>query len=156
MEAIEEIYFDRLAEHIERLAHRAVRGELWDKAVECLYQAGKKATSRSATQEAIAYFEQALDVIKHLPDGKQTIEKAINIRADLGPTLIPEGRTTEVEQNYTRARAVREVRGDASNFSRIVGIGKDARCPRGAEGGAGTRRAASYSSTARPRSSAPP
>ena len=77
----------RTAEHVERLAHHAVRGELWDKAVEYLHQAGKKA-SRSATQEAIAYFEQALDVIKHLPDTTQTIEKAINIRVDLGPTLI--------------------------------------------------------------------
>ena len=122
VEAIEEIYFDRIAEHVERLAHHAVRGELWDKAVEYLYQAGKKATSRSATQEAIAYFEQALDVIKHLPDGKQTIEKAINIRVDLGPTLISMKGfgATEVEQNYTRARVLCEQLGETPQIFPVL------------------------------------
>ena len=122
VEAIEEIYFDRIAEHVERLAHHAVRGELWDKAVEYLYQAGKKATSRSATQEAIAYFEQALDVIKHLPDGKQTIEKAINIRVDLGPTLISMKGfgATEVEQNYARARVLCEQLGETPQIFPVL------------------------------------
>ena len=40
MEAIETLYADRLAEHIERLAHHALRGEVWDKAVSYCYQAG--------------------------------------------------------------------------------------------------------------------
>ena len=33
VEAIERLYADRLPEHIERLAHHALRGELWEKAV---------------------------------------------------------------------------------------------------------------------------
>ena len=61
VEAIERLYPDRLSEHVELLAHHASRGELWEKAVEYLHQAGKKAASRSATQETIAYFEQALE-----------------------------------------------------------------------------------------------
>ena len=88
VEAIERLYPDRLSEHVELLAHHASRGELWIKAVDYLHQAGKKAAVRSATQETIAYFEQALEVLKHLPEDKQTIEKAINIRVDLGPALI--------------------------------------------------------------------
>ena len=64
-----------LAEQVERLAHHAVRGELWEKAVEYLHQAGKKAAARSATQEAIAYFEQALDAIKHLPESRRPSRK---------------------------------------------------------------------------------
>ena len=78
--------------------------------------------------------------LKHLPESRQTIEQAINIRVDFGPALISTKGfpATEVEENYTRARvAVRAVRGDASNFSRVVGTGKDARYSRGAEGGAG-------------------
>jgi len=31
--AMEELYADRLAEQVERLAHHALRGEVWDKAV---------------------------------------------------------------------------------------------------------------------------
>ena len=38
--AIERFYPDRLSEHVERLAHHAVRGELWEKAVAYLRQAG--------------------------------------------------------------------------------------------------------------------
>jgi predicted ATPase len=108
VEAIEKLYSDRLTEQVERLARHATRGELWEKAVDYLHQAGKKAAIRSATQEAITYFEQALDVIKHLPEGKQTIEKAINIRVDLGPTLISTKGfgATETEDNYTRARVL--------------------------------------------------
>ena len=33
VEALEELYVDRLAEQVDRLAHHAVRGEVWDKAV---------------------------------------------------------------------------------------------------------------------------
>jgi class 3 adenylate cyclase len=92
VEAIEKQYSDdRLSEQVERLAHHAVRGELWDEAGEYLHQAGRKAASRSANREAIACFEQALDAFKHIPEGRQTIEKGINIRVDLGPILIAMG-----------------------------------------------------------------
>jgi class 3 adenylate cyclase/predicted ATPase len=122
VEAIEKLYSDRLAEQVERLAHHALRGELWEKAVEYLHQAGKKASARSATREAIAYFEQALDVIKHLPEVKQTIETAINIRVDLGPTLISMKGfgATEVEENYTRARELCEQLGETTQLFPVL------------------------------------
>ena len=56
-------------------------------AVEYLHQADK-AAGGSVTQEAIAYFEQALDVLKRLPEDRQAIERATNIRVDLRPALI--------------------------------------------------------------------
>ena len=77
VETIERLYPDRQGEHVELLAHHAARGELWEKAVEYLHQAGKKAVTRSAAREAIAYFEQALAALEHLPDGRQTVERAI-------------------------------------------------------------------------------
>ena len=43
VEAIEALYPERLAEHVERLAHHALRGEVWEKAVAYLRQAGAKA-----------------------------------------------------------------------------------------------------------------
>src|SRR5207249_10106115 len=45
---IETLYADRLAEHIDRLAHHAIRGEAWEKAVIYLRQAGAKSAARSA------------------------------------------------------------------------------------------------------------
>jgi class 3 adenylate cyclase/predicted ATPase len=122
VEAIENLYADRLIEQVERLAHHSVRAELWEEAVEYLHQAGKKAASRSATQEAIAYFEHALDVITHLPEGKQTIEKAINIRVDLGPGLIATKgfQAPEVEENYSRARALCEQFGETPQLFPVL------------------------------------
>ena len=53
VEAIETLYSDRLAEQVERLAHHAFRGELWEKALTYLRQAGAKAEARSAHREAV-------------------------------------------------------------------------------------------------------
>jgi predicted ATPase/class 3 adenylate cyclase len=119
---IETLHQDRITEQIERLAHHALRGNLWEKAVEYFHQAGKKAATRSATQEAIAYFEQALEVIKHLPEGKQTTEKAVNIRIDLGPALIAAAgfAAPEVEENYRRARELCEQLGDTPKLFPIL------------------------------------
>ena len=122
VEAIARLHPDRVSEHVELLAHHASRGELWEKAVNYLHQAGKKAASRSATQEAIAYFEQALDILKHLPEGHHTIEKAINLRVDLGPTLISTKGfgATEVEENYTRARVLCEQLGETPQLFPVL------------------------------------
>ena len=60
VDAIEKLYADRLGEQVERLAHHAVRGELQEKAVHYLRQAGGKAAARSALSDARAWFEQAL------------------------------------------------------------------------------------------------
>jgi predicted ATPase len=48
VDAIETLHRERLGEQIERLAHHAVRGELREKAVHYLRQAGLKAAARSA------------------------------------------------------------------------------------------------------------
>src|SRR5262249_53584126 len=86
---IERLYPDRLAEHIERVAHHAVRGDLWEKAVTYLRQAGAKALTRSANREALAYFEQALAALSHLPETRETREQGIDVRFDLREALLP-------------------------------------------------------------------
>ena len=53
--AIEALYPDRLAEHVERLAHHAVRGALWEPAVVYSRDAGIRAASRSAHREAVTF-----------------------------------------------------------------------------------------------------
>ena len=60
-DAIEALYPERLTEQIERLAHHALRGEVWGRAVGYLRQAGAKASARSANRETVACFEQALE-----------------------------------------------------------------------------------------------
>jgi hypothetical protein len=60
VDAIEVLYPERLTEHVERLAHHAVRGELREKAVDYLRRAGLKAAARSALTDARVWFERCV------------------------------------------------------------------------------------------------
>ena len=55
---------------------------MWDKALAYCRQAGAKAATRSAYREAVAYFEQALSALAHLPEHRDTLEQAIDLRLD--------------------------------------------------------------------------
>src|SRR3989475_598936 len=87
VEALEALAPDRVTEQVERLAYHALRGEVWDKAVAYCQQAGARAHDRAAFREAVAYFEQALQALAHLPDDSDTRVLAIEIRLALGDTL---------------------------------------------------------------------
>ena len=87
VDAIETLYRDRLGEQIERLAHHAVRGEVREKAVHYLRQAGLKAAARSALQDARAWFEQALGAVEALSEAPSTLEQAFEIRLELRSVL---------------------------------------------------------------------
>ena len=64
VDTIERLYAGRLGEHVERLAHHALRGSLRERAVDYLRQAGAKAAARSAHREAVGFFEQALEILE--------------------------------------------------------------------------------------------
>ena len=89
--AIEAFAGDRVTEQVERLAHHALRGEVWDKAMAYYRQAGEKAMARSAYREAGGYFEQALSALAHLPETRDTREQAIDLRLALRTALFPSG-----------------------------------------------------------------
>jgi len=89
VEALEALAGDRLAEYVERLAHHALRGEVWEKALVYFRQAGEKAMVRSAHREAVGYFEQALRALPHLPETCDTREQAIDLRSALYQALYP-------------------------------------------------------------------
>ena len=91
VETIAGLSADRLTEQVERLAHHALRGEVWDKALAYCRQAGAKAATRSAYREAVAYFEQALTALGHLPAHRETLEQAIDLRLDIRSALIALG-----------------------------------------------------------------
>jgi class 3 adenylate cyclase/tetratricopeptide (TPR) repeat protein len=103
VEAIERLHPDRLSEHVERLAHHAPRGEVWDKAVRYLRQAGLKAVSRSAHREAIANLEQALIALGHLPDERETVGLAVDIRLELAQALAQSARYRDILERMKQA-----------------------------------------------------
>jgi class 3 adenylate cyclase/tetratricopeptide (TPR) repeat protein len=103
VDTIERLDPDRLAEHIEQLAHHAFRGEVWAKAVPYLRQAGARAFSRSANRESAAYFEQALAALQHLPESRETLEQAIDLRFDLRTSNVPLGEFEKVFRDLEEA-----------------------------------------------------
>jgi len=105
VDTIETVYADRLNEHVERLAYHAVLAERWDRAASYLRQAGAKAFARSANRESAACLEQALAALAHLPETRQTLEQAIDLRFELRNALLPLGRF-ETFHGYLREAEV--------------------------------------------------
>jgi class 3 adenylate cyclase/tetratricopeptide (TPR) repeat protein len=88
LETLERLHADRLGEHAEMLAHHAERAVIADKAIRYLREAGTKAAARSANREAVDYFERALALLAGLPETRERLAEALDIRIALGAPLI--------------------------------------------------------------------
>jgi predicted ATPase len=108
--ALEALAGDRVAEQVERLAHHALRGEVWDKAVTYCQQAGTKAHDRAAFREAMTSHEQALQALAYLPEDGDSRGLAIDLRLALGTALAALGaygrQLTLVREAEALARAL--------------------------------------------------
>jgi len=119
VDAIETLYSDRLIEQVERLAHHAALGEVWDKAVTYLRQAGTKADARSANREAASYFDQALAALGRLPDDRETREQAIDLHFNLRNSLRALGEGERVLEHLRAAEALADAQGDERRLVRV-------------------------------------
>jgi predicted ATPase len=119
VEALERLDPDRLPEQVERLAHHALRGEVWDKALAYLRQAGEKAMARSAHREAVGYFEQALSALSHLPEHRDTLEQAIDLRLALRSALFPSGDLGRVLAYLREAEVLAEALDDPRRLGQV-------------------------------------
>ena len=120
VEALEALYPDRLVEQVERLAHHAMRGEAWDKALAYNRQAGVRVAARSAYREAVAYFEQALAALEHLPEHRATLAQAIDVRLDLRNVLFPLDEHARIFDHLRAAEALAERLDDPQRFGWIA------------------------------------
>jgi class 3 adenylate cyclase/tetratricopeptide (TPR) repeat protein len=120
VEALEALYPDRLAEQVERLAYHALRGEAWDKALAYNRQAGARVAVRSAYREAVAYFEQALVALEHLPERRTTLEQAIDLRLDLRNVLFPLDEHARIFDHMRVAEPLAERLDDPQRFGWIA------------------------------------
>jgi predicted ATPase len=110
---------DRLAEQVDRLAHHALWGEVWDKAVIYCRQAGAKAVARSAHREAVTAFEQALDTLQRLPERPDTQAQAIDLRLDLCHALYPLGEIERMFICLQEAQTLAEALSDYHRLGRV-------------------------------------
>ena len=93
VKALEEMTENISHDHLEKLAHHAFQGEIWDKAVSYSKEAGSKAMGRSAYRGAVIYFDQGRASLEHLPKSRHISEQAIDLRLDLRNALLSARRT---------------------------------------------------------------
>ena len=125
VEATERLYPDRLAERTERLAHHAVHGELWEKAVRYLQQAGSRAARRAANQEAVTYFERALVALARLPPERELAETGVDIRLDLRSSLGQLGWHGRISEHLAEAERLAGAIGDQRRLGRVYALVSD-------------------------------
>ncbi|HEX8434320.1 protein kinase domain-containing protein [Archangium sp.] len=110
-------------EQPEVLAHHATRAGLVARAVDLWQRAGQRAGAKSALSEAISHFTHALEQLALLPPSRERDEREIALRVELGQALVSTKgyAAQEVEEVYTRARALCEQYGDVP-FSVLWGV----------------------------------
>ena len=120
VEALEALAPDRVAEQVERLAHHALRGEVWDKAVTYCQQAGARAYDRAAFREAVGSFEQALQGLAHLPESDDTRGWAIELRLALGRPLYALGEFGRMLTLLSEVEVLARALDDRARLGRVL------------------------------------
>jgi class 3 adenylate cyclase/tetratricopeptide (TPR) repeat protein len=120
VEALEHLTPDRLTGQVERLAHHALRGEVWAKALAYCRQAGEKTMARSANREAVGYFEQALNALPHLPETRTTREQAIDLWLALRTALLPSGDFGRILATLREAEALAGALDDPGRLGQVM------------------------------------
>jgi class 3 adenylate cyclase/tetratricopeptide (TPR) repeat protein len=117
--AIRALHGDPTAEHLERLAYHAFRGELWQEAVSLLRQVAARAIARSALPESVAYLDQALVALGHLPETREAIETAIDVRVEFQAALAPLAERARMLQYLRDAEPLAQQIGDVRRLGHV-------------------------------------
>ncbi len=117
---IETLYEKRIPEFAERLAYHASEGAVWDRVVRYGQMAGAKAAWRSANEQAVSFFEQALEGLLHLPQDARARALAIDIRLNLRTPLFQLGRLNAVVAHLNEAKRIAEQIGDQGRLAHVL------------------------------------
>jgi class 3 adenylate cyclase/tetratricopeptide (TPR) repeat protein len=120
VEAHERVYADRLAEHVERLAHHATRGQLWDQAVTYGHAAGRRCIERSTYRTAQLYLEDALAATQRLPEGPERLARAIDVLLDLRVALLADGERFRAFERLLEADELAARLGDRNRMAIVA------------------------------------
>jgi tetratricopeptide (TPR) repeat protein len=107
-------------DQIERLAHHALRGEVWDKAVSYCQQVGARAFDRAAFREAVTAFEQALQALTHLPEHGDSRRLDLELRLSLGGALYALGEYGRCLTLLGEAEVVARVLEDQARLGQVL------------------------------------
>jgi tetratricopeptide (TPR) repeat protein/transcriptional regulator with XRE-family HTH domain len=108
--AIETICARRLSEYYETLAFHYQQSETWEKAIEYLVKSGDKAAAASATQEALAFYDQAFALCGTL--GSPAMSIAIDVAQKRGSVLADMGDFHGAAAEFARMQTAASAAGD--------------------------------------------
>ena len=120
VEVIERLHADRLAQHMERLAYHALKGEVWDRAVTYLREVAMRAAMRSAYGESLTSFEEALRALGHLPESRDAKTQAIDLRLDSRAVLAPLGQYGRILDFMREAEIFARALGDRRRLGLVL------------------------------------
>lgn len=106
-------------EQIERLAFHAAGGEVWDKAVQYLRQAGARAIEQSAYREAIRFLEQALEALGQSPESPETLRQSIDVRLSLRAAFGATGEIGRLDEHLHVASELAERLNDRPRLAAV-------------------------------------
>jgi len=95
--------------------------EVWDKAVEHLREAAKRAAERGAFRDSASCSEQALAALRQLPESRERMERMHDVMGGLRTALIPLGDLKRQVQTLEEMIAIAERLGDRDRLARILG-----------------------------------
>ena len=91
--SIEKIFEERLYEFYGMLAYHYCRAESLEKAEECLIKAGEEALKSSASNEALHYYQEALNIYRRIQGDSADPEKVAMLEKNIGLALFNRGLT---------------------------------------------------------------
>ncbi|QRK10539.1 protein kinase [Archangium violaceum] len=113
-QALEEQFPEVVETQPELLAHHYTEAGAYEPAIRHWLRAGLRASHHMANQEAVSHFQQALKLLRSLPDAAQRIQQELQLLIALGSPLsaLQGYRSPEVRRTYTRARELFRLVGD--------------------------------------------
>jgi class 3 adenylate cyclase len=124
--SIAEALVGRFSATVERLpevvAHHFTEAGLASEAIGYWRKAGQLATARSAGREAVTFFEQALHLLRTLPESQSALEQGFDIRLELRPVLLELGRGPRILECLGEAEALAERLNDDRRRARVYGF----------------------------------
>jgi class 3 adenylate cyclase/tetratricopeptide (TPR) repeat protein len=119
LKALEEMTENVPHDHLEKLAHHAFQGELWDKAITYSRNVGAKAMSNSAFVAALSSYERAFQALKHLPESREKLEQQIDLHLDSRNALFLLGDLPRIAEHLHAAESLVETLGDRIRMVRV-------------------------------------
>ena len=121
--AFEDRFPETIDQQPELLAHHCAQAGWIEKAIAHRGRAGRQSLARSAMVESVAQVRKGLDLLAHLPDGRERRRQELDLQRVLGAALLASkgNAAPETGQAYGRARELCERLGDTAALIPVLG-----------------------------------